>query len=158
MLFLSDILHEMHWIVVVVGCLLCIAAALGNRKQNAVLLVLYLACVVYMTLAGERGGRPGVSLDLFWSYRRFFTNTILREQIINNIWLFVPLGAILYRLWPRGYVVLIPSLLSLAIEVMQLVLRTGLFEFDDIVSNSPGGLIGVLVCWGIRKGMAALSA
>ena len=158
MLFLSDILHEMHWIVVVVGCLLCIAAALGRRKQNAVLLVLYLAFAVYMTLAGERGGRPGVSLDLFWSYRRFFTNTILREQIINNIWLFVPLGAILYRLWPRGYVVLIPSLLSLAIEVMQLVLRTGLFELDDIVSNSLGGLIGVLVCWGIRKGIAMLSA
>ena len=158
MLFLSDILHEMHWIVVVVGCLLCIAAALGNRKQNAVLLVLYLAFVVYMTLAGERSARPGVSLDLFWSYRRFFTNTILREQIINNIWLFVPLGAILYRLWPRGYVVLIPSLLSLAIEVMQLVLRTGLFELDDIVGNSLGGLIGVLVCWGIRKGMAVLAA
>ena len=93
-----------------------------------------------------------MSLDLFWSYRRFFTNTILREQIINNIWLFVPFGAILYRLWPKGYVVLIPSLLSLAIEVMQLVLRTGVFELDDIVSNSLGGLIGVLVCWGIRKG------
>ena len=113
MLILSDILHDMHWIVVVAGCLLCIAAALGSRKQNAVLLVLYLA--------------------------------------------FVQLGAILYRLWPRGYVVLIPSLLSLAIEVMQLVLRTGLFELDDIVSNSLGGLIGVLVCWGIRKGIAALS-
>ena len=104
MLILRDILHDMHWIVVIVGCLLCIAAALGSRKQNVVLLVLYLAFVVYMTLAGERGGRPGVSLDLFWSHRRFFTNTILREQIINNIWLFVQLGAILYRLWPRGYV------------------------------------------------------
>ena len=69
MLILSDILHDMHWIVVIVGCLLCIATALGSRKQNVVLLVLYLA--------------------------------------------FVQLGAILYRLWPRGYVVLIPSLLSL---------------------------------------------
>ena len=64
----------------------------------------------------------------------------------------------MYRLWPKGYVVLIPSLLSLVIEVMQLVLTTGLFELDDIVSNSLGGLIGVLVCWGIRKGVAALSA
>ena len=65
MLILSDILHDMHWIVVIVGCLLCIAAALGSRKQNVVLLVLYLAFVVYMTLAGERSARPGVSLDLF---------------------------------------------------------------------------------------------
>ena len=158
MLFLSDILHEMHWIVVVVGCLLCIAAALGSRKQNAVLLVLYLAFIVYMTLIGERAGIAGVRLDLFWSYRLFFISPVMRLQILNNIWLFVPLGAMLYRLWPRGYVVLIPVLLSLGIETLQLVLGRGLFETDDIISNSLGGLIGVLVCWGIRKGVAALSA
>ena len=154
MLFLSDILHEMHWIVVVVGCLLCIAAALGSRKQNAVLLVLYLAFIVYMTLIGERAGIAGVRLDLFWSYRLFFISPVMR---LNNTWLFVPLGAMLYRLWPRGYVVLIPVLLSLGIETLQLVLGRGLFETDDIISNSLGGLIGVLVCWGIRKGIAALS-
>ena len=158
MLFLSDILHEMHWIVVVAGCLWCIAAALGSRKQNAILLILYLAFIVYMTLIGERAGVPGVRLDLFWSYRLFFISPVMRLQILNNIWLFVPLGAMLYRLWPRGYVALIPVLLSLVIETLQLVLGRGLFETDDIISNSLGGLIGVLVCWGIRKGMAALSA
>ena len=157
MLFLSNILHEMHWIVVVVGCLLCIAAALGSRKLNAVLLVLYLAFIVYMTLIGERAGGPGVRLDLFWSYILFFISPVMRLQILNNIWLFVPLGAILYRLWPRGYVVMIPVLLSLVIETLQLVLGRGLFETDDIISNSLGGLIGVLVCWGIWKGMAALA-
>ena len=158
MLFLSNILHEMHWIVVVAGCFLCIAAALGSRKQNAILLILYLAFIVYMTLIGERAGVPGVRLDLFWSYRLFFISPVMRLQILNNIWLFVPLGAMLYRLWPRGYVVLIPILLSLGIETLQLVLGRGLFETDDIISNSLGGLIGVLVCWGIRKGMAALAA
>ena len=157
MLFLSDILHEMHWIVVVAGSLLCIAAALGSRKQNAVLLVLYLAFIVYMTLIGERAGIAGVRLDLFWSYRLFLISPVMRLQILNNIWLFVPLGAMLYRLWPRGYVALIPVLLSLVIETLQLVLGRGLFETYEIISNSLGGLIGVLVCWGIRKGMAALS-
>ena len=98
-----------------------------------------------------------IMLDLFWSYRLFFISPVMRLQILNNIWLFVPLGAMLYRLWPRGYVVLIPVLLSLGIETLQLVLGRGLFETDDIISNSLGGLIGVLVCWGIRKGIAALS-
>ena len=110
-----------------------------------------------MTLIGERAGIAGVRLDLFWSYRLFFISPVMRLQILNNIWLFVPLGAMLYRLWPRGYVVLIPVLLSLGIETLQLVLGRGLFETDDIISNSLGGLIGVLVCWGIRKGIAALS-
>ena len=91
-------MHEIHWIVVVAGCLLCIAAALGSRKQNAILLILYLAFIVYMTLIGERAG---VRLDLFWSYRLFFISPVMRLQILNNIWLFVPLGAMLYRLWPR---------------------------------------------------------
>ena len=97
-------------------------------------------------------------LDLFWSYRLFFISPVMRLQIFNNILLFVPLGAMLNRLWLRGYVVLIPVLLSLIIETLQLVLGRGLFETDDIISNSLGGLIGVLVCWEIKKGMAALAA
>ena len=105
-------------LIVIVGCLLCIAAALGSRRQNAVLLVLYLAFVVYMTLIGERAWIAGVRLDLFWSYRLFFISPVMRLQILNNSWLFVPLGAMLYRLWPRGYVVLIPVLLSLGIETL----------------------------------------
>lgn len=50
----------------------------------------------------------------------------------------------------------IPMLLSMTIGVLQLVLGTGLFEFDDIVSNSLGGLTGVLMCWGIRIGRRLL--
>ena len=153
MLLLSDILHQMHWIVIVVACLLCVMAVTGSRRRCVVLLVAYLGFILYMTLMGERGTEPGLKLQLFWSYKRFFRNAILRKEILNNIWLFVPVGAMLYRLLPKWYVVLISPLMSLCIEVMQYVMKTGLFEFDDMVSNSLGGLIGMLVCMGIRRVM-----
>ena len=150
MLLLSDILHQMHWIVIVVACLLCVMAATGSRRRCVVLLVAYLGFILYMTLMGERGTEPGLKLQLFWCYKRFFRNAILRQEILNNIWLFVPVGALLYWLLPKWYVVLIPPIMSLFIEVMQYTMKTGLFEFDDMVSNSLGGLIGMLMCMAIR--------
>ena len=139
----------MHWVVIVVACLLCVMAAAGSRKRCAVLFVAYLAFILYMTFV-RRDNETGMKLQLFWSYKRFFRNAILRKEILNNIWLFVPVGALLYRLLPKWYVVLIPPIMSLFIEVMQYTMKTGLFEFDDMVSNSLGGLIGMLMCMAIR--------
>ena len=153
MLLLSDILHQMHWIVIVVACLLCVMAAAGSRRWCVVFLVAYLGFILYMTFVGRGDDETGMKLQLFWSYKRFFRNAILRKEILNNIWLFVPVGAMLYRLLPKWYVVLIPPIMSLFIEVMQYTMKTGLFEFDDMVSNSLGGLIGMLVCMGIRRVM-----
>lgn len=153
MLLLSDILHQMHWIVIVVACLLCVMAAAGSRRRCVVFLVAYLGFILYMTFVGRGDDETGMKLQLFWSYKRFFRNAILRKEILNNIWLFVPVGAMLYRLLPKWYVVLISPLMSLCIEVMQYVMKTGLFEYDDMVSNSLGGLIGMLVCMGIRRVM-----
>ena len=69
----------------------------------------------------------------------------MRMGILNNIWLFVPLGTILYRLFPRIYIVFVPILISIAVEVSQYLLGVGLCEVDDVVSNGLGGLIGILV-------------
>ena len=69
----------------------------------------------------------------------------MRMEILNNIWLFVPLGTILYRLFPGIYIVFVPILISIAVEVSQYLLGVGLCEVDDVVSNGLGGLIGILV-------------
>ena len=36
--------------------------------------------------------------------------------------------------------------MSCSIEIIQLVLHRGLFEFDDIIHNTLGVFIGILVC------------
>ncbi len=77
---------------------------------------------------------------MFWSYRQFLSSPSLRQSIINNIWLFVPLGALLYK--PGSKRFLIPFLLSIAIEVTQYLTGIGLCELDDVFSNGLGSIIG----------------
>ena len=151
MIELIKYLHQTHWAVVLYGSLITILAALGNRKSNMVLLPFYLVFIAEMTLLYREIGDGKLNLTLFWSYRHFLSSPYLRMEIINNIWLFVPLGAILYKLIPRCYVAFIPVMVSAAVEITQYMLGVGLCELDDIVSNGLGGIIGVAVCRGIVR-------
>lgn len=98
-----------------------------------------------------------LNLELFWSYRLFKVSSELKMEILNNIWLFIPLGAILYRLYPKWRVVLLPIIVSVVIEVAQYILGVGLCELDDVISNGIGGLIGVAVCMHLREWIDFLS-
>ena len=143
--FLRVLLYQIHWTVVLSGIALCVVSLRGSRKLNAFLLAGYLVFIVYMTLMGREAGNGRLQLKLFWSYRLFWSNPKVRMEILNNIWLFVPLGTILYRLFPGIYIVFVPILISIAVEVSQYLLGVGLCEVDDVVSNGLGGLIGILV-------------
>ena len=67
--------------------------------------------------------------------------------VINNIWLFIPLGTGLYRWFQKRWVLLIPFVMSVAIETTQYITGLGIAEFDDMFGNTMGGWIGVLVAW-----------
>ena len=149
MVELIQYLHQEHWAVVLFGSLLTVLAAFGSRKLNTVLLPFYLVFITMMTLLYREMGTGRLNLTLFWSYRLLLRNHYLRMEIVNNIWLFVPLGAILYKLVRRWYVVFVPVMVSVMVEIAQYVFDVGLCELDDIVSNGLGGLIGMAVCWGI---------
>ena len=112
-----------------------------SRRVNYGLLVLYVLFILYMTL-WDRSGKSRAELELFWSYKQFFTSESLRQEIVNNIWLFIPLGAILCKLWPKALILIVPLVFSVAVEVVQYVTGFGLCEIDDVISNSLGGFIG----------------
>ena len=92
----------------------------------------------------------GLQLELFWSYRRIFSDTEIMLEILNNIWLYVPLGVILYRLVSNKIIVIFPVLLAFLIEFIQYWMKLGLCELDDIISNGFGGLLGYFVTAFIR--------
>ena len=71
----------------------------------------------------------------------------MRVGVINNIWLFIPLGTGLYRWFQKKWVLLIPFVMSVAIETTQFITGLGIAEFDDVFGNTMGGWIGVLVAW-----------
>ncbi len=81
-------------------------------------------------------------IKIFTTYKQLFFNDQIRAEIIKNIWLFIPFGAILYCLLHDWRVLLIPALLSVIIEVTQYFGRLGQCEFDDVISNFSGGAIG----------------
>lgn len=62
---LSRFLHQEHWAVILYGSLLTIAAALGSRKLNKVLLPIYIVFIMYMTLMYRENGIGKLNLTLF---------------------------------------------------------------------------------------------
>ena len=72
-------------------------------------------------------------------------------QVYMNIMLFVPMGYLLpyTSRWFRNRVrirpVLACFLIAFLIENLQLIFRLGLYDLDDLVSNTIGGLIGELL-------------
>ena len=73
------------------------------------------------------------------------------SQFYLNMMLFVPIGYLLpyvfrwFRARVRVRPVLFCLLLSFAVENIQLISRRGMYDFDDIISNTLGGLLGQLL-------------
>lgn len=147
---LSRFLHTHVPVVFALGLAVCVASLLLNRRGNAALLALYLLFIAYMTLMYRNAVAHRLNLELFWSYRLFLSSAGMRMEILFNIWLFVPLGLILYRLTGRPWAALIAVAVSAAVELTQYTLGIGLCELDDIVSNGLGGCLGCLL--GIAAG------
>lgn len=139
---LNRLLHNEPLLVVCFGAMVLLLSLFLSRRANFLLLLLYILFILYMTL-WNRNGETRAELELFWSYKQFLSSPSLRMEILNNIWLFIPLGAILMKLigW-RGIIVCI--VLSCIIEVVQYFTGFGLAEFDDIISNGLGGAIGAM--------------
>ena len=142
---LSRFLHGSHAAVVLFGITLCVIAAFHKKRVSRFLLLLYLAFIFYMTLY-RAPGTGHLILTPFWSYKLFFENVGLRMEILNNIWLFIPLGALLGRLYPKDpFIFFMPTLISVMIEFTQFLFDIGYCEFDDVFSNTLGGLIGIAI-------------
>ena len=77
--------------------------------------------------------------ELFWSYKVW---NVQREQIIANVIMFIPVGVLGGLIW-RWKAVAFAAVFSVIIEVVQLVSRRGLFEFDDIIHNTLSAAIGL---------------
>ena len=73
---------------------------------------------------------------------------IARVNLIGNFLLFLPMGAILPLLYPSmrrtWRFVLLQTLLLLAVESAQLILRCGSCDIDDVILNLAGALAGYL--------------
>lgn len=116
----------------------------GRRITPRPLLAAYILFILMETVIGRKAGALRMELVPFWSY----SHPELRMEIILNYLFFIPLGLLLYLCFGKKYglrVVIAGFLLSSSIELIQLIFRIGLFEFDDIIGNTIGCFIGAAV-------------
>ncbi len=143
---LRNLLYNRSWLVIVLALSAVLLTVLIEKRWNTILLIMCLGAIVYLTLMFRESGEERLRLEPFWSYRLFLTDSKTRADILRNIWLFIPLGAILYRLYPKKIILLVPIVLSIIVEILQYFTGTGLCELDDVISNSLGGFIGYEIC------------
>lgn len=141
---LSILISYFPVIVLIVALAICLLQVFLPNNAKIVLSIIYLLFILAVTLLRKQSDY-GKSFVLFWSYRQFFINNLYRLEILNNIWLFVPLGAGLYKRTGAMHVLLYGACLSILIEGVQYVLNLGFFEWDDIISNIFGTIIGYYI-------------
>lgn len=126
-----------------------------------VVFIIYIAILTYFLFFSERYGRDaGLSeyrynLTLFEELKRFIT---YREQIgvegfivniFGNILGFTPFGILLPIISPDNRKLIKIALLTLqfsfTIELLQLVFKVGIFDVDDLLMNTLGGIIGYFI-------------
>lgn len=120
-----------------------------RKALAAVALAGYLALLLYVTLLRQVGGGPGqVNLHLFLAWREAWNGFTLKLwlNVLLNIALFLPLGFLLPLLakpFQRWYLTLPTGFgLSLAIETTQYLLGRGMFDVDDLFTNTLGTALG----------------
>lgn len=133
----------------------------GQKWQRPMLrglLLVYVLIIVCATLLG-RGESPAprsVSLVPFASYINYVQGgtEMLRESIMNIVF-FYPLGLLLggaaSEKLPRRKCLLFAFSLSLFIEVCQWMFNLGYAEVDDVMHNTLGAGLGMLVIYSTEK-------
>lgn len=143
----DNLLNGFPCIVVVLGCVVCLLMIALPKSLSVVLTTVYIAFILYETLMFRESGDARMNFVLFSYAGKFLKEQSVRVGDINNIWLLIPLGTGLYRWFQKKWVLLIPFVMSVAIETTQYITGLGIAEFDDVFGNTIGGWLGVLVAY-----------
>ena len=135
-----------------------------KRKQyqrlGTVLIVIYIGFVFYFLLISEIYGRTGEmqnyhynlvlfkEIKRFWNYRNQLGIFSVFSNLAGNILIFIPFGFFMPVACIRRNIfatTIEAFMLSLSIEVIQLLTKVGCFDVDDLLLNTFGGLIGYII-------------
>lgn len=118
--------------------------------------IIELFLIIFITILSRKPHfSVGINLTPFYSYLDFFKGDyLIGKQILLNIGLFIPIGFFLNlfssahfkKMAPRFiFPIIVGVFLSLAIENIQYIFKLGLFEIDDLISNSLGILLSYIL-------------
>ena len=121
-----------------------------RRRYYATGLTFYVMLVLFYTVIGRvPTGEMSFQIIPLMSY---FTDTYgSTEHIFLNYLLFVPIGIMMPRLKSYHQSLRFSFILTVVIEVLQLVTTRGCFQVDDIIGNFFGAVIGCIIVHEWRK-------
>ena len=130
---------------------------------GALVFIVYISLVLYFVFFSDHYGRvtgftefrynltPFSEIHRYLTYREAFTWENLITNLAGNILVFVPFGILvpIIRRKKTGifYVFFLTLFFSLFIETVQLFTRVGVFDVDDLIMNTVGGVLGYSIIW-----------
>ena len=131
------------------------------KLGTLVLLILYFLVLVYVCFISEAYGRAELSdtyhynlipfkeIARFYIYRDVVGGKAFVLNLFGNVIAFMPFGLFIPILFSRKRhlksILRMTFLLSMGIEIIQLLTRTGSFDVDDLILNTLGGVLGYLL-------------
>jgi glycopeptide antibiotics resistance protein len=133
-----------------------------NNKTNKltnVLFIIYLIALFWIIVFKFNVRLPPLrnmrSINLIpFSEPLILNGKIAFGEMIMNVVIFVPLGmyaGILFKRWITFKKLFLFFLISLICEVFEFILNIGASDITDIINNTLGGLIGLMIYKGIEK-------
>ncbi len=130
-----------------------------TNKLTGVLFIVYLIAIFWIIVLkfnipiSYKGDVRNINLIPF-SKPLILNGKIDYGEIILNVIIFLPLGiyaGILFKRWIIGKKLFLFFLISLICEGCQFILAIGAFDITDIINNTLGGIIGLMIFKGIEK-------
>ena len=145
----------------------------GKRKRirilGKILFILYVIFIVYFPLFSDWYVRTGEmreyhynlvlfkEIKRFWQYREQVGFFAMFTNLFGNVIIFIPFGFFLpMGSRQRSFIATAyySFVLSLCVEVFQLITKVGSFDVDDLLLNTIGGICGYIlfaICAAIRR-------
>lgn len=142
---IDNMLNGYPIMVIVCGCIVSILLVVLPYNMRIALTILYVFFILYETLMFRESGDAISNLILFSYASTFFHSRTIRVEVINNIWLFIPFGVGMYRIYQRKSIFALAFIFSILIEITQYVTGLGVAEFNDVFENTMGGMIGIVL-------------
>ncbi|MEO5681183.1 MAG: VanZ family protein [Chitinophagaceae bacterium] len=127
-------------------------------QLTTILLTIYLAALLWIVVfkLGVRFSyMASRSVNMIpFSKPSIINGSISYSEMIFNAVIFVPLGiyaGALFRQWTFGKSIFVFFFISLLCEALQFTLRVGASDITDIITNTSGGTLGLMLYKVIEK-------
>lgn len=156
-MLINGIPHDVYIIALIAFCagavlMIGINGWKTGWRQAIGLLIIEYVFLLYASTIIFRVAKPfrQFNFTLFWSYSR---PELFVENVMNVV-VFVPVGLLATSVLKKHRFVKAMAFgfaVSVGIEALQFILKRGFSEFDDVLHNTLGTLIGCLLCLSFIK-------